>query len=54
MYMYIENGLESRKKTDYMYFSIILKFVEAYPLLVQRQIKQEEGGDGVCWKNSGN
>jgi hypothetical protein len=34
----------------------ILKFVEGevYPLLVQQQHKQAEGGDGVCWKNSGN
>lgn len=36
--------------------SVILKFVEGevYPLLVQQQHKQAEGGDGVCWKNSGN
>jgi hypothetical protein len=36
--------------------SVILKFVEgeAYPLLVQQQHKQAEGGDGVCWENSGN
>jgi hypothetical protein len=23
-------------------------------LLVQQQHKQAEGGDGVCWENSGN